>query len=255
MCLLVFAWQHHPEYRLILAGNRDEFFVRPSRQACWWRHPTELLAGRDLKAGGTWLGINRGGRFGVVTNFREMGNAADASRSRGHLIPAFLGSADSVDTFFDELSVRREELPPFSLIFGDMTALHYLSNRADPVHPIPPGIHGLSNHALDTPWPKITRTRARFENLLEAADVDSGALFEMLADRSQAGEKELPKTGLSKELEKRLSSPFITTPTYGTRCSTILTVRNTGAASFMERSFERDGTFADASTFEFQLAV
>ncbi len=255
MCLLVFAWQHHPEYRLILAGNRDEFFARPSRQACWWRHPTELLAGRDLKAGGTWLGINRGGRFGVVTNFREMGNAAGAGPSRGHLIPAFLGSDKSVETFFDELSVRRDELPPFSFIFGDMTELHYISNRADPVHLIPPGIHGLSNHALNTPWPKVTRTRARFENCLDAADIDSGALFEILADRSQAGEKELPKTELSKELEKRLSSPFIVTPTYGTRCSTVLTVRNTGAVIFIERSFERDGTFSGDSTIEFELPV
>ncbi len=255
MCLLVFAWQHHPEYRFILAGNRDEFFVRPSRAACWWRHPSEILAGRDLKAGGTWLGINRSGRFGVVTNFREMGNTAAVTPSRGLLIPAFFGSADSVDTFFDELAVRGEELAPFSFIFGDMTALHYLSNRADSVRPIPPGIHGLSNHALDTPWPKLKQTRERFEKLLESPEIDNGGLFEMLADRSQASDKELPKTGLGKELEKRLSAPFIITPTYGTRCSTVVSVRNSGAVTFIERSFEPDGTFAGASTFEFKLAV
>lgn len=255
MCLLVFAWQHHPDYQLILAGNRDEFFARPTRAACWWQHPAGILAGRDLKAGGTWLGINRGGRFGVVTNFREMGNAAGTGPSRGQLIPAFLGSADSVDAFVEELSVRHEELSPFSLIFGDMNGLHYLSNRADSMRRIPPGIHGLSNHALNTPWPKLTRTRERFEKLLEAKEIDSGPLFEMLADRSQAGDEELPTTGLSKELEKRLSAPFITTPTYGTRCSTVMTIHKSGAVSFIERSFERDGASAGAVMFEFELAV
>ena len=251
MCLLVFAWNCHTDYRLILAGNRDEFYARPTRPAQWWQHPPEVLAGRDLRSGGTWLGVSRKGRFGIVTNFRDYAGGGSEGPSRGSMIPDFATTDTSVESYCERVVAHADKYAPFSFVFGDMTTMHYLSNRAEALSPLPPGIHGLSNQALDSDWPKLSRTKARFKEFLDRDSIDPSALLEMLADREPASDEALPDSDLSPELEKRLSAPFVVTPRYGTRSSTVLTIRNDGEIRFTEHSFESDGSFGGNRSFEF----
>src|SRR5215510_4130851 len=183
MCLLLIAWKNHPRYRLVLIGNRDEFHDRPAAPLGWWQDDARILAGRDLKAGGTWLGVARSGRFGVVTNYRDLQAPIEGAPSRGALIPRFLTGATSPKEFLDDLRGAAMRYSGFNLLAGGSRALYYFSNRG-PKTPtvLAPGIYGLSNHLLDTPWPKLARTRERFGKLLQASDVSSDDLLHMLAD-------------------------------------------------------------------------
>lgn len=250
MCLLVLAWRHHQRHRLIFAGNRDEFHARPTAPADWWDQPAGLLAGRDLQAGGTWLGVTRRGRFAVVTNFRDMADSPPAAPSRGGLITDFAAWPDTTGTFVDALGRRAEQFAGFNLIFGDGQDLHYLSNRGAVTSPLPAGVYGLSNHRLDTPWPKLTRTRKRFEALIRADEIDIEALFSILTDREPAPDEQLPATGLSPELERALSAPFIVSPGYGTRSSTVV-IADTDETLLVERRFDPTGAVAGEQRVRF----
>jgi uncharacterized protein with NRDE domain len=252
MCLLVLAWKQHPRYRLVLAGNRDEFHDRPAAPLGWWQDDARILAGRDLKAGGTWLGVARSGRFGVVTNYRDLQAPIEGAPSRGQLVPRFLTGATSPKEFLDDLRGAAPRYSGFNLLVGGGRALYYFSNRgpADPTV-LAPGIYGLSNHLLDTPWPKLSRTRERFEALLAQADVSAEDLFAMLGDRQPAPPAQLPSTGLPGDWERIVSSPFVVNERYGTRCSSVLLVERNGRTILHERRFDAAAIQTGTSRFEF----
>lgn len=250
MCLLVFAWQTDPEHPLIFAGNRDERHGRAAAAAGLWRDTPGVLGGRDLEAGGTWLGVTLAGRFAVVTNYREGLNPAKAPRSRGALAADFLTGDMGAAEYLDEVRTHAQEYGAFSLLVGDRRELHYYSNRGDQGGPVTPGIHGLSNHLLDTPWPKVQRTKTRFATLLEMATPTSDELFRLLADPSEAPEQELPDTGIGRDLERRVSAAFVVNPVYGTRCSTVLRLGRGGGLHFAERRFTPAGESVETRWFQ-----
>jgi uncharacterized protein with NRDE domain len=241
MCLIAVAWKAHPAVRLVVAANRDEFYARAAAPAAWWADAPHVLAGRDLREGGTWMGVTRAGRFAAVTNFRDPGLAQrpDAP-SRGALVADFLRGTADAEAYARELSVRAGAYNGFNLLVGDEGGLFYLSNRAEGVRRLEPGVYGLSNHLLDTPWPKVVRARQAMADALAAADAASdgweSGLWEMLADRVIAADDDLPDTGVGAERERLLSPPFIRSDVYGTRASTVLTMAHDGAVRFVERS-------------------
>jgi uncharacterized protein with NRDE domain len=252
MCLLLIAWKTHPRYRLILAGNRDEFHDRAAAPLNWWQDDPRILAGRDLKAGGTWLGVARSGRFGVVTNYRDLQAPVEGAPSRGNLVPRFLTGATSPKEFLDDLRGAAMRYSGFNLLVGGSRALYYFSNRGPKVPTaLAPGVYGLSNHLLNTPWPKLTRTRDKFSKLLTEAEVTPESLFSILADREQADANALPSTGLPNDWERVVSSPFIVNERYGTRCSSVLLVERTGRTMLHERRFDASAVQSGTSRFEF----
>jgi uncharacterized protein with NRDE domain len=253
MCLLVLAWCAHPRYRLVLAGNRDEFHDRPAEPARWWDDPDRLLAGRDLQAGGTWLGLTRSGTFAVVTNYRELGERRPGAPSRGSLIVELARSGAAPGRFVADLAERAHAYAGFNLLAGDLSSLAYYSNRSAAPRALAPGVYGLSNHLLDTPWPKLTRVRERFAALLHSQRVDPEGLLALLGDRAPAADGELPHGGLTHALERALSAPFIVTPAYGTRCSTALTIDHDGRCELRERRFDAGGDVEGESQFAFAL--
>ena len=255
MCLLLIGWKSHPRYRLVLAGNRDEFHDRAAAPLNWWQDDARILGGRDLKAGGTWLGVARSGRFGVVTNYRDLQAPVEGAPSRGNLVPRFLTGATSPKEFLDDLRGAAMRYSGFNLLVGGSRALYYFSNRG-PKSPtvLAPGIYGLSNHLLNTPWPKLTRTRERFTAHLGEAELSADALFAILADRETAPADNLPSTGLPADWERVVSSPFIVNERYGTRCSTVLLVERNGRTILHERRFDPSGIQSGTSRFEFTSA-
>jgi uncharacterized protein with NRDE domain len=249
MCLLVFAWQTAAAQPLVLAGNRDEFHDRPAAAADWWQGG-RIVGGRDLRAGGTWLAAARDGRFAVVTNYREPMAEGRGPRSRGELVTGFLQGDTEPREWARKVAQHNDDYAGFNLLLGAPDELVYLSNRGRGPEVLAPGVYGLSNHLLDTPWPKLARTRARFTRLL-AQGADTTALLDMLADRAPAADDELPDTGLPPEWERLLSSPFITDPRYGTRCSTVLRLTQGSTMELTERSFDAAGAAVDERSFEF----
>lgn len=237
------AWKAHPRYDLVVAANRDEYHERPSSPLGRWPAPAAILAGRDLRAGGTWLGIDRRRRFGIVTNFRDLMGAPPQAPSRGGLIPRYLDGAAGPGGYLAALEPEAAAYGGFNLLLADGESIWYASNRDTPfARALSPGIHGLSNERLDTPWPKLLRVRRGFEAWLQGGgSVDDGELFAMLADRTQASGEGLPGTGLSPEWERTLSAPFVLNPSYGTRCSTLVAIEPTGACFVAERRFDSSG--------------
>lgn len=254
MCLIVFAHRVHPRYPLILLANRDEFYARPSAPLSWWPEAPDLLAGRDLKGGGTWLCLNRRGRLAAVTNVREgQSTRAAGSRSRGELPLDFVRSP---------LSARQYQAPSqgarayegFNLITFDGEEAGYLSNRYPSALPLAPGVHGLSNGALNAPWPKTQRLRQRLEDWLAQAsgEPDEAQLLGWLADPRQPPDAELPSTGVPLEWERLLSSCFIRGDDYGTRASTLVLWRDDGHVWVREQSFGPAGpSVSRSASFSF----
>lgn len=244
MCLLVFAWQQHPRYRLLVAANRDEYHDRPAAPLALWDDAPEILAGRDLKAGGAWFAVDRRRRFGTVTNFRELRRPRRTAPSRGRLVPDFLRGDAPARGYVEALESDAPGYSGFNLLLADDHELVYASNRGDGfARAVPAGIHGLSNETLDAPWPKLLRVRRRFETIVaRGAPVDVRELFAVLGDRAPAGaDEELPSTGLTLEWERLLSAPFVVDERYGTRCSTILALEHSGALTIAERRFDARG--------------
>lgn len=251
MCLLALAWRVHPDFPLVLVGNRDEFHDRPAEPAHWWSSPDGILAGRDLQAGGSWLGLSLRGRLAVVTNYREPGIPTSGRRSRGDLVVDFLSFSGSVVEWMDELTGRSNDYGGFNLIVGDREQIHYLTNRGEGQRCLTPGVHALSNHQLNTPWPKVTAARRGLERLVKNDGFESGKLFELLADRTPADDEHLPDTGVSLEWERLLSSAFIVDPRYGTRVSTVVLAGIDGRFDFEERRFDPDGRGRGDARFSF----
>jgi uncharacterized protein with NRDE domain len=256
MCLLVVAWLSHPRYRLVVAGNRDEFHDRPTAPLGWWSDLPGVLAGRDLRANGTWMGVARGDRFGIVTNFRNAEAPAPVeSPSRGQLVPRFLSVDREPGPFLEELRATADRFAGFNLLLGDASSLHYYTNATrQPPRALPPGIYGLSNHQLDEPWPKLVRTRQRFAAELVRDDPAPETLFDVLADRAPAADG-LPATGLPADLERALSAPFVRHERYGTRCSTVVLVEHAGRTIVHERRFDSAGAQSGATRIEFPAAT
>lgn len=247
MCLIAVGWQVHPDFPLIVAANRDEYYARPTALAGHWPEAPAVIAGRDLEAGGTWLGITTAGRFAAVTNVREPGAAA-GRRSRGALTSDFLrGEMPASEAI---RRIEDAEYADYNLLLGDDTHLVYRTNRHGGVEVLAPGIYGLSNHRLDTPWPKLSSIRTGFGAALAALpDLEAveNALFALLADPRQAADTDLPATGVSLDRERQLSAIFIASPTYGTRASTVVVRHRDGRLRLHERSFGPSGGFLQSS--------
>jgi uncharacterized protein with NRDE domain len=252
VCLLVLGWAVHPRYRLVVAANRDEYHERPAAPLAKWPEAPHILAGRDLRAAGTWLGLDAARRFGVVTNFRELQPPRPAAPSRGSLIPQYLGGAGGPGDFFARLEPAAGEYSGFNLLLADGGSLWYGSNRAAPfARELPPGVYGLSNELLDTPWPKLVRVKERFQHWLAQADGTAADLLALLADRTQAAQTPgpLPTAGLPREWERILSAPFVLNPTYGTRCSTVVLLARDGTLHVGEQRFDSAGEPAGETQF------
>jgi uncharacterized protein with NRDE domain len=244
--LLVLAWRCHPQYRLVIAANRDEFHDRAAAPLAPWPEIAGVVGGRDLQANGTWFAVDAGQRFALVTNFREFGRRRRNAPSRGGLVPGFLGGKLAPDDYLRDLENDAPGYAGFNLLVADRDSLWYASNRADVfARPLPPGIYGLSNEFLDTPWPKLVRVRTRFESLLQTSGTEPQSLrdglFAMLADREPAPPEMLPAGDISPEWARKLSAPFVLDPRFGTRCSTVLTITVTGALQITEHRFDVDG--------------
>lgn len=249
MCLLVLAWHAHPRYRLIVAANRDEYHSRPAAALAPWNE-APILAGRDLEAGGTWFGVDRERRFGVVTNFREMVRRPAGAPSRGGLIPAWLTDTRCVADHATRLRDTAARFAGFNLLLADRDSLHYLSNRAEPfARALASGVYGLANHYLDTPWPKVLRVRQGLERWLAGRAADPRALFTLLADRAPASDGDLPDSGLTPEWERALSAPFVAHGEYGTRCSTVLALGHDDSLQLEEQSYDVNGRLAATASY------
>lgn len=254
MCLAVVALGAHPRYAVVVAANRDEFHARAAAPAAWGQAPpfVDVLAGRDLAAGGTWFGAHRNGRWALVTNVRAGGGSDATAHSRGELVPRIL-RADRLDAALADLGATAQRYNGFNLLAGDASGALWMSNRADGIRRLPAGMHGLSNALLDTPWPKLVRTRNRMAEWAATDNADIAPLFAALADATPAPDHALPDTGIPRERERMLSSSFIVSEGYGTRCSTVFTIDHAGRARFCERSFDPGGATTGEISEDFAL--
>ena len=246
MCLIVFANNVHPKYKLIFAANRDEFYNRPSEQAKFWEDYPNLLAGKDLQAGGTWLGITKEGRFSAITNFRDLKNHRNDAPSRGKLTLDFLVSSISPEDYYNNLKPTLDDFNGFNLLFGSVDKLYYFSNKTTELQKIESGIHGISNAILDTPWPKVEKSKKLLQNLIEKDDIHPWEVLNILDDSMIAKDAELPDTGVGMELERILSPIFIKSEKYGTRSSTVVMVEKNKNVTFVEKTyFANTGRFSN----------
>jgi uncharacterized protein with NRDE domain len=247
MCLIVFAWQPGQPQPLVVAANRDEFFPRPSQPAAPWPEVPGLIAGRDLQAGGTWLGIGPQGRFAALTNIRDL-SLPQGERSRGELPIDFLSSTDSPEHFLQRLADQQQRYGGFNLLVGSRDELWHFNSQSGLARSLPSGIYGVSNADLNTPWPKLERAKQALQASLPAARQE--ALFELLSNPQRPDDAALPKTGVSLETERMLSSVFIASPGYGTRASTVLIAHANGSRTLHERSFGPNGVYLGEVRFE-----
>lgn len=251
MCLILFAYDRHPGYPLVFAGNRDEFYDRPTTEASFWDDASHVLAGRDLKSGGTWLGVTRRGHWATVTNVRDQRPHREDAPSRGHLVSDYLKEEPPPEEYVRAVAARAEEYNGFNLLLGTPETLFYLSNRDGPPRSVEPGVHGMSNAQLNDPWPKVQRGKSGLRSLLEG-EVSPEPLLDVLDDRRPAPEEDLPDTGVGADTERLLSPPFIEGDEYGTRASTVLLMHQSGSVTFVERSFDRGGPL-DTRRFSFEI--
>lgn len=251
MCLILVAWRAHPDYPLVVAANRDEFFARRTASADYWADAPHVLAGRDLEAGGTWLGMSRQGHFAALTNYRDPAGQRTDAPSRGRLVADFLKGDADIDAYLDALD--GDAYNGFNLLLGDGDRLVAYSNVSHEKHELAPGIYGLSNALLDTPWPKVGAGKTALETAL-AALPDEAALWQLLADDTRHPDAALPATGVPLEWERLLSAAFIKSPDYGTRCSTVVKVGSGGTATFDEQTWLPGARTGERRRYRFRLA-
>lgn len=252
MCLILVAWRTHVDHPLVVAANRDEYYQRATASADFWPDHPQLLAGRDLEAGGTWMGITRTGRFAALTNFRDPASHQPNALSRGALVADFLSGDVSIDHYLDALKPARYN--GFNLLLGDGEKLVAFSNVSGERHELAPGIHGLSNALLDTPWPKVGAGKTALEAAL-AALPNEAPLFHLLRDDTIHPDAQLPATGVPLEWERLLSAAFIRSPDYGTRCSTVVTVSAGDVVTFDELSWLPNGMAGERRRYRFSCSV
>lgn len=252
MCSIFIAYKAHPRYRLIVAANRDEYYERPTAQANFWNDTKDILAGRDLKYGGTWLGVTKSGKFAAVTNYRDP-FAPAGGLSRGELVTNFLKSEEDAERYLKNIERRAKDYSGFNLFVADTESLVYFSNRELKRKNLSSGIYGLSNHLLDTSWQKVVKGKAALSALIEMKEITSEDAFAFLSDNTKVDDSILPDTGIGLEKERLLSPIFITSPVYGTRSSTVVLFETSGEVTFVERTF-RNGVYkGDEVKFNFQI--
>jgi len=252
VCLIVFAYRYHPEYNLILAANRDEFYARPTRSMQFWPEQDSVLAGQDLEQGGTWLGISQTGRFSAITNHRDGRNRENGTLSRGLLPLDFIRSNRTATDFAAQTQLT--QYAGFNQLLGDESGLFYLSNRSDQQQRIAPGIHGLSNALLNTSWPKLDSRKQQLQLLLDQGQLDGAQFIELMADRQTYPQDQLPDTGISMEWEQALSSSFIQMDNYGTRATTVILQKHNGETEVIEQNYDVTGR-TERFSYQFQVPI
>ena len=233
MCLIVFSWQPVSQQPLLLLANRDEIHARPSAALAQWSDQPSIYAGRDLEAGGSWLGISRQGRFAALTNIRDMSLPLGA-QSRGALVSEYLAIEQSAQTYAQKVAQHTQQYSGFNLLLGDQQSIWYINSRQPRPIRLVPGVYGLCNAGLDTPWPKLVRARSLFAEHLEGSDQ---RLFELMQDEQRAEDDQLPDTGVGLPMERMLSSMFIRGENYGTRATSLLRRFADGRTLLDERSY------------------
>ncbi|WP_026564587.1 NRDE family protein [Bacillus sp. UNC41MFS5] len=250
MCLILFAYQVHPIYKLIVAANRDEFLGRPTSPVHFWEDRPDILAGRDLEKMGTWMGVTTTGRFAALTNYRDPKEATDGKRSRGELVAEALKHKGNVEDYMKDLGERKDLYPGYNLLAGDGNELYYFSNKGQELQKIVPGIYGVSNHLLNTDWPKVQKGKAGMSNIIKGKPEEmTETLLALLQNEDQAPDELLPNTGVSLEWERRLSPLFIKSENYGTRSSTVL-LMSSKEIQYAEWVFTTDGISEQKYKFE-----
>lgn len=259
MCLLFFSLNQHPTYKLILASNRDEFYGRNTAPANFWDNHPEIVGGCDLEAiqpdgtCGTWMGMSKTGKLALITNFRDPKNINPQAPSRGKLVSDFLVGNYEPEPYMRDVQSRASQYNGFNLVVGDTNQLYYLSNYQNEIKKLTSGFYGLSNHLLDTPWPKVARGKAAIESELARPNIRTEILFSILRDESRASDDQLPDTGIGLDRERALSSMFIKTNGYGTRCSTVILVSKQDEVTFEERTFDLIDFSYTTKQFQFAL--
>lgn len=252
MCLILFSYRVHPRWPLVIAANRDEFHQRPTAAAHFWPPAPQLLAGRDLQAGGTWMGITRQGRFAAVTNYRDPAQQADYPHSRGALPSDFLTGNLSAEDYLVTIDRQHDQFAGFNLLLGSVANLFFYSNQQRSIMRLSPGIYGLSNGRLDEAWPKVIDGKKQLATIIEAG-CHTDQVIRLLNDRTLAEDDVLPSTGIDVGMEKILSAKFIDTETYGTRSSTVITVDDQQHLCFTEQSYDAAGQHMERKSFQFNL--
>lgn len=252
MCLITFAYKCHPDYSLILLANRDEFYQRPTEPMTYWQDAPNVLAGRDLEKLGTWLGLNKKGLFTAVTNFRDGTRKEQDKLSRGDLTRQYLIHSDTAQTYLTLLEHQKQRYGDFNLLLGDATGLYYTSNRGGQTQALSPGIYGMSNALLDTPWPKLDKVKARLQKQLLTNDLSESNLLNIMLDSALANDDQLPETGISLEWERLLSSCFIRSENYGTRAISLVLQETNGATRVIEHNYDAAG---ETGRYEYTLEM
>lgn len=251
MCLVLLAYKLHPEFKVIVAANRDEFYKRPTASAHFWEDSPEILAGRDLEKMGTWMGVTCHGRFAALTNFRNPKESTEGKRSRGELVADALKYNGSLFNYMQDLARNNDQYPGYNLLAGDSEELYYYSNIGHELQKLEPGIYGVSNHLLNTDWPKVRRGKDGLETVIgEQQENMIEMLFDLLQHADTASDELLPSTGVSLEMERMLSPLFIKSENYGTRSSTIMLMSDK-EIQYIERVFVNDRM--KTQQFEFNL--
>ena len=253
MCLIFLSIHQHPTYKLIVAANRDEFYKRQTTPADFWQDHPQILGGRDVEAHGTWMAMTKSGRISMVTNYRDPKNIDPNAPSRGQLVTDFLLSEKNPEKYLTEVKQAEKRYNGFNLITGNTNELFYYSNYKGSIEKIQHGIHGLSNHLLDTPWPKVVKGKEKWKILLAQPTLNSSTLFDFLMDEHRAPDELLPETGIGLERERALSSMFIKTPGYGTRCSSVILVDHQNQVRFTERAYDLDTFQFTDREFQFRI--
>lgn len=255
MCLIFLSLNNHSRYKLIVAANRDEFYQRKTAAADFWHDHPQILGGRDLEAYGTWMAMNKNGRIAMVTNYRDLKHLKAIAPSRGALVSNFLLTDDSPEHYLEKLGSTSHEYNGYNLIVGSPEELWYQSNYREGILKISSGLHGLSNHLLDTPWPKVVRGIDKMKIALADKNVAPDNLFNVLMDDQLAPDDQLPDTGIGIERERMLSSVFIKSPGYGTRCSTVVMIDKNDQVYFAERVYDLQTFRFTQNTFEFRIEL
>jgi uncharacterized protein with NRDE domain len=252
MCLIFLSINKHPDFKLVVAANRDEFYNRKTAAADFWQDHPSIVGGRDLEAGGTWLAMSKKGRIAMVTNYRDLTNIKANAPSRGQLVTDYLLTRDSTLDYMSKVESVGKAYNGFNLIAGDLNDFYYYSNYTEGIQKINAGLHGLSNHLLDTAWPKVARGKKRVAEILKGK-FNYKDLFTVLYDVETAADDLLPDTGVGLERERALSSMFIKSPGYGTRCSTVVLVNNDNEVLFVERVFDLTTFAFSEKSFTFKV--
>lgn len=254
MCLIFISTNNHPKYKLVIAANRDEFYTRKTASVTYWEDHPEVVGGRDLEANGTWMAMTKTGKVGMVTNYRDLKNINPKAPSRGALVSDYLFNGSDSTDYLKDLHLKASNFNGFNLIVGKIDQLFYYSNYQSKIVKLTPGFYGLSNHLLDTPWPKVKKGKKKFQSILEKEEIDQVDIFELLRDEGTAPDDQLPDTGLDLERERALSAMFIKTPNYGSRCSTVVLVDNENKVTYSERVYDLKKSDFKQKDFQFEIS-